>query len=245
MDSLKEGRAYRRRVSPGGLVSFNVRRAQTDLFISASADVRAAAGVLTSKYRALVEEYALENKSFQESLRPVRAPGHAAPIIRDMCESAAACGVGPMASVAGAIAEYVGRGLLFQSDEVIVENGGDIFMKTRCRRVAGIYAGESVFNGRIGIEIFPENTPCGICASSGTVGHSLNFGSADAVVVLSRSASLSDAAATACSNMAKDGDCIEKVIEFACSIGGVKGIVVVVGDRMGAWGEVQIKELGA
>ena len=90
-------------------------------------------------------------------------------------------GVGPMAAVAGAIAEFVGEELLAYSPEVIIENGGDIYIKSLKKRVVGIYAGNSPLTGKIGLEIEGKETPIGICTSSGTVGHSLSFGRADAV----------------------------------------------------------------
>ncbi len=117
-----------------------------------------------------------------------------------MAAAAQTAGVGPMAAVAGAIAECVGRELLEFSPEVIVENGGDIFLKVSHRRTVGIFAGDSPLTGRIGIQIEARDTPLGVCTSSGTVGHSLSFGRADAVVVLAPAAALADAAATAIGN---------------------------------------------
>ena len=117
-------------------------------------------------------------------------------------EAADKVDVGPMAAVAGAIAEHVGKELLPFSREVIVENGGDIFLRIIKARSIGVYAGEtSPFSGKIGLEISPEQTPLGICASSGTVGHSLSFGGSDACIVLSHSTALADAAATAIANL--------------------------------------------
>jgi len=83
----------------------------------------------------------------------------------------------------------------------------------------------------------------GVCTSSGTVGHSLSYGKADAVVVLSQSATLADAAATAIGNLiAQPGD-IPKGIEFAQGVDGLKGLLIIIGDRMGLWGDVKICRL--
>ena len=98
-----------------------------------------------------------------------------------------------MASVAGAIAELVGRELSNFSDDIIIENGGDIFIKTTRPRIIAIYASDSPLSGKIGIEIDAGETPCGICTSSGSVGHSLSFGKADAVTIIAPSAALADA----------------------------------------------------
>jgi len=104
----------------------------------------------------------------------------------------------------------------------------------------GIYAGKSPLTGKIGLEINGEDTPLGICTSSGTVGHSLSYGKADAVIVISKSAILADAAATAIGNLIKKPDDISSGIKFAKGIEGLKGVIIIEGDNMGLWGEVKI-----
>ena len=107
----------------------------------------------------------------------------------------------------------------------------------------GIYAGKSALNGRIGLEISGEETPLGICTSSGTVGHSLSYGKADAVIVVSSSTTLADAAATAIGNLIGQPSDIPNGIELAKGIGGLKGVVIIQDDKMGLWGEVKICQL--
>jgi ApbE superfamily uncharacterized protein (UPF0280 family) len=145
-----------------------------------------------------------------------------------------------MAAVAGAFAEFVGKELLRFSPEVIVENGGDIFLKTGKKRLVGVYAGESLYTGKIALQIEPADTPLGVCTSSGTVGHSLSFGKADAVVVLSPSTPLADAAATAIGNIVKTVDDIQKALDFARSIAGLIGTAVIINDKMGVWGKINL-----
>jgi ApbE superfamily uncharacterized protein (UPF0280 family) len=157
-----------------------------------------------------------------------------------MSESARKVGVGPMASVAGAIAEFVGNELLAFSPEIIIENGGDIFLKSLKKRLIGIYAGKSPLSGKIGLEINEQDTPLGVCSSSGTVGHSLSYGKADAVVVLSKSATLADAAATAIGNLIVEPSDIPRGIEFAKGIESLLGIIIIKDDKMGLWGKVKI-----
>jgi ApbE superfamily uncharacterized protein (UPF0280 family) len=157
-----------------------------------------------------------------------------------MINAGNAAGVGPMASVAGAIAEAVGRELLTYSPEIIVENGGDIFLKILKNRVVGIFAGNSPLSGKLGIEISAADTPLGICTSSGTVGHSLSYGKSDAVVVLSTSTALADAAATAIGNRVKETVDIDEAIEFGKTITGLKGLVIIKDDKTGVWGDVKL-----
>ena len=148
-----------------------------------------------------------------------------------------------MAAVAGAMAELVGKKLLDFSPEVIVENGGDIFMKISKRRRIGIFAGNSPFTDKLALEIDPGETPLGICTSSGTVGPSLSLGSTDATIVTSRSAALADAAATAVGNLVKMADDVQGALDYGKGIKGVRGIVIIVGDKMGAWGEIKLVKI--
>jgi hypothetical protein len=190
-----------------------------------------------------LEGYIRDNPLFMHSLEPLAVRDDAPKIVRMMADASRQAGVGPMASVAGAFAELVGRDLLKHSAEVIVENGGDIFMQVAGPRVVGIYAGASPLSSRLGIEIKPERCPLGICTSSGTVGPSLSLGLADAVVVLSRSAALADAAATAIGNRVKSPDDISTALELGREIAGVSGVVIICGDKMGAWGDVDLVNL--
>ncbi len=145
-----------------------------------------------------------------------------------------------MAAVAGAIAESVGAELVPYSANVIVENGGDIYMKSRRKRTIGIYAGTSPLSGKLRLEIAGRDTPLGICTSSGTVGHSISYGRADAVVVLSPSAALADAAATAIGNIVKTPGDIPNGLELAQKIDGLRGVLIIIGDQTGIWGRVKL-----
>jgi ApbE superfamily uncharacterized protein (UPF0280 family) len=145
-----------------------------------------------------------------------------------------------MAAVAGAIAEQVGRGLLRRSAEVIVENGGDVFLKTAGAATVAIFAGPSLLSLRIGVRIACGDAPLAVCTSSGTVGHSLSFGRADAVCIVSRSCALADAAATAVGNMVGAKTDIDRGIERGKAIPGVEGIVIVAADQVGFWGEIEV-----
>jgi hypothetical protein len=148
-----------------------------------------------------------------------------------------------MAAVAGAIAEFVGKELLEASPEVIVENGGDIFLQSQKDRTIGIYAGQSPLTGRAGLDIKGKDTPLGVCTSSGTVGPSLSLGKADAVIALSKSTALADAAATAIGNIIKNADDIPRGIERAISIKGLSGVIIIKDDKIGFWGKVEIRPI--
>ena len=137
--------------------------------------------------------------------------------------------------------EFVGNELLPFSPDIIVENGGDIYLKSTAKRIVGIYAGNSPLSGKIGLEINSVETPLGICTSSGTVGHSLSYGKADAVIVLSKSAAIADAAATAIGNLINQSTDINNGIELAKGIKGINGVVIIKDDDIGLWGKVRIR----
>jgi len=240
---MYEPRTYRHWVKGKDLISFNIVVKETDLYIRASSNLRRKAYKLVLKYRDLLEKYIERHPSFLTSLKPFPVSDDAPHIVKSMSESAGKVGVGPMASVAGAIAEFVGNELLAFSPELIVENGGDIYLKSLVKRTVGIYAGKSPLTGKIVLEINSEDTPLGICTSSGTVGHSLSYGKADAVIVLSKSAILADAAATAIGNLIVQPSDITKGIEFAKGIDGLKGAIIIKDDKIGLWGEVKICQM--
>ena len=148
-----------------------------------------------------------------------------------------------MAAVAGAVAESVGRKLLDHSREVVVENGGDVYIKSNGPVVAGLFAGLSPLSMKLGIKVVDTRDGIGLCTSSGTVGHSLSTGSADAVCVVSRSCALADAAATAIGNRIRSPREIKTGIAFGKRITGVLGVVVVAGREIGAWGQVELVPL--
>jgi len=240
---MYQPRTYRHWVKDKDLVAFNVVVKETDLYIRARTNLKRKALKLVLKYRDLLEQYIERHPLFLTSLEPVAIGDDTPRIVTEMAEAAKKAGVGPMASVAGAIAEFVGSQLLAFSPEVIVENGGDIYLHSQEKRLIGIYAGKSPLTGKLGLEINGQDTPMGICTSSGTVGHSLSYGKADAVIVLSPSAALADAAATAIANRIIKPSDIAGGIEFARSIDGLKGVIIIQDEKVGVWGEVKLCQM--
>jgi ApbE superfamily uncharacterized protein (UPF0280 family) len=241
---MNEPRFYRHWIKDSDLVSFELSVKQTNLYIRSRRNLKGKALDSVLKHRGSLESYIARHPLFLTTLDSYQAEAQAPAIVKEMARASQLTGVGPMAAVAGAIAEAVGRDLLAFSPEIIVENGGDIFVKISRKRLVGIYAGRSAFTRKIALEITPRETPLGICTSSGAVGHSLSLGSADAVIVLSPSVALADAAATALCNIIEDANNISKAIEKAQTIGGLHGLVVIAGDKMGVWGKVRLVPLG-
>ncbi|THB72778.1 MAG: UPF0280 family protein [Desulfobulbaceae bacterium] len=241
-------RTYRNYAVKSGLVSSYVKHQETDLHILAESDVSEDARLLTTRYRLQIEGYIEKYPHFAHSLSPLPEDPLAPPIIRDMLSAAAVASVGPMAAVAGAIAQYVCHGLIDAGyKEVIVENGGDICLKRSEESLIAIFAGESELSNKIGIRIKSSDLPMGICTSSGTIGHSLSLGEADSVTVVSSSTVLADAAATRLGNEADtagDGnENVHKILAAADSITGISGVLAICGEVLGGKGEIELVPL--
>ena len=236
-------RFYRNLVLKDHLVDFRVTVKETDLFIQALKPLEYITRELVLENRGYIENYIKRYPEFARTLKPWRVRGPESKIINEMAIAGEKAGVGPMAAVAGAIAEHVGSGLLKHSDEVVVENGGDIFLRLRNPVSIGIFAGESPLSLRMGICVDSREKPISICTSSGTVGHSLSLGIADAVCVVSDSCSLADAAATSIGNRVTSKAHIQSAIDFGKHIEGVRGIVVIIGDDVGIWGDLEVVPL--
>ena len=235
-----EHRTYRSLVSQKRLANFRVAVRETDLLVRADRPLEAETRDSVLKHRMPLERYLEKHPDFLHTMVPWPKDQMAPPIVRSMIEASQKAGVGPMASVAGAIAEYVGNDLLALSQNVIVENGGDVFVRTAFPLTAAIFADKSPLSGKVGVQIDSSEHPIAVCTSSGTLGHSLSLGRADAAVVISGSAVLADAAATAVGNQISTRGDIERAIARGKEIEGVLGIVVVLDDKIGLWGDVNL-----
>jgi uncharacterized protein len=236
-------RSYRNLISKADLVAFRVTVKETDLFVQASVPLEDITRELVLEKRGYIENYIRRYPEFARTLEPWRVSSFEPVIIGDMAVAGEKAGVGPMAAVAGAIAEHVGIDLLQYSREVVVENGGDIFLKSDVPVIVGIFAGKSRLSLRMGLRIESAGKPISICTSSGTVGHSLSLGKADAVCVVSESCCLADAAATSIGNRVKSKAHIQQAVDFGKLIEGVKGIVVIIEDEVGIWGDLKVVPL--
>lgn len=224
-------------------VAFPVVSGETDLFIKADRDLSEQAREAVLRCRAEIEGYMAGRPAFRASLVPLDPDSQAPRIVQDMLQAAGRVSVGPMAAVAGAIAEHVGTVLRDFSEEVIVENGGDIYLALRHPAVVGLFAGPSPLNMRLGIRVPADATPCGICTSSGTVGPSLSFGNADAVTVWAPSTALADATATYLGNLVGSPGDIEPALQRAREIADIRAVVIVAGGRIGVWGPLDLVQL--
>ncbi len=244
-------RFYRRGMAGERFTGFTASHRDTDVWVgvdpgSHSPRMPEACERHIRRLRSLLDHHIGRCPEFRTSLEPVLVPDGAPDIAREMARAGRRAGVGPMAAVAGAFAQEIGRMLMrdFRAGEVVVENGGDIFMMVQTPLVISIYAGTSPLSGRIGLEITDTHESVGFCTSSGTVGPSHSFGKADAFGVACRDAALADACATAYCNGVQSAADIPSLLEQARAEGAVLSAVVIAGDGFGVTGRYPLRLIG-
>ncbi|MBU4302590.1 MAG: UPF0280 family protein [Actinobacteria bacterium] len=235
---MADKREYRGVMEPEGLICYRVAIGESDLYVCTEGEFESRARESLAKRRRELEEYLGRHSGFGLSFKPIPAVGDAPDIVVEMARASAVFDVGPMAAVAGAIAQSVGRDLLRFSRQVIVENGGDVFMAGGSERRVRVFAGE----GAPAVDVKVVDTPegLGFCTSSATVGPSVSLGAADAVAVLAPTATLADAAASAFGNMVHSPEEIGEVLARASEFSEILGIIVVAGGSTGVWGGLEI-----
>lgn len=233
---------YRGALRGGRLVRFEVSVKESDLLVFAERDLSGAVRDILIDERARLERYIREVPGFQHSLVPLAVPVSAPRIVREMAAAGAACGVGPMAAVAGAVCDAVARALGGQTGELLIENGGDLFVRVARERVVGIFAGGGG-GPRLGLRVRPGRGGPGICTSSGRIGHSLSLGDSAAATVVAASSALADAAATAVGNRVRGAQGVRAGLAAARGVPGVLGAVILRGGELGAWGDVELVDL--
>jgi ApbE superfamily uncharacterized protein (UPF0280 family) len=156
-----------------------------------------------------------------------------------MQEVARLTGVGPMAAVAGAIAQLAAEAAFRAgAREAIIDNGGDLYIASDAEVTVALYAGENKVGGRLAFAIPPDRLPLSVCSSSSRMGHSMSFGDCDLATVVSRDAALADAAATLAANLVKRPEDIAPTLDRVGEIPGVIGVVLVKADQVGLIGDL-------
>ena len=231
---------YRSVIAANDLVRSRVVVKETDLLVLSERDIRDLVRDIVLTQRDRLEQYIGGSPSFRASLLPMVVSDTAPGIVKAMASAGHAARVGPMAAVAGAVCDAVAAGVGDGVRELILENGGDLYVATARERIVGIFTGKEVRGGAIGLRVAPERTPIGICTSSGRIGHSLSLGDSAAATVVARSCALADAAATAVGNRVRGSQGVREGLAAARDIPGVLGVVVVRDGQLGAWGDVEI-----
>lgn len=231
------------------MINFEIVEEETDLWISMEASAfypgleEEIRGFVLSLRESLKDYLALD-PGFLTSLEPCEVLQEAPPIAAEMARAVRLAGVGPMAAVAGAFARDVGRFVRSKTScsNVVVENGGDIYIYGNHPITAAVYAGSSPLSDKIGLRLRVDGE-LGICTSSGTVGHSLSFGRADACVVICDDVLVADAFATAFCNRVKFKEDVQLILDAAREQQDIRGALVIIGDALGAWGKIELVSL--
>lgn len=237
-------RRFYRHSAPSWGTAFNVKHHASDLHILADCDLHDAAYRILVQLREELDTHIKEHPGFLYSLSPLDQPADCPETAAVMYRASQAAGTGPMAAVAGAIAEFTGRELLRYSQAVIVENGGDIWLSAPDPVVIAIYAKNIYFRDNIAVRINPRQMPCSVCTSSPKLGHSLSFGKADSVTIIAVSGALADAAATMTCNMVQDESSMESALERALSVPGVAGGLIIFRDKLALQGDLELAPPG-
>ena len=233
-------RVYRALHNAKDLTYFRVCVEETDLHIGAKSNLQQEALSAVIKARSEIKAAIADRPRFAVTFEPLKPHGTETPLVMSMLRAGNTSSVGPMASVAGAVAEYVGRALLPFSDEVIVENGGDVFLYSKKERTVAVHAGDSPLSGCLAVAVLPAGG-LGVCTSSGTVGHSISFGKTDAAMIIAKDCALADAAASHLGNLVQTPDNIENALDDTMKINGVLGALVIIGDKLGVKGAVELR----
>ena len=189
--------------------------------------------------RQILEEYIARHPDFQQSLEPLELLAGAPEVAQNMARAAKLVGVGPMAAVAGIMAQCAGQAALDAGAlEVIVDNGGDMYIRAVETVIIGLKTGTTELGSRLAFSLKPDDTPVSICSSSGKMGHSMSLGECDLATVVAKDAALADAAATKAANLVRNVDDIDPALEKISSIEGVDGVLIIKGDRVGLAGRL-------
>lgn len=206
-------------------------RIATDRFEAAAAEV--------TRQRALLEAYIERHPGFRTSLVPVGLLADAPEIVQRMHRAASQAGVGPMAAVAGAIAQMAAEAALAAgAREAIVENGGDTYLFSPEAVTVALYAGSAALGARLAFHVTADLMPLSICSSSGRMGHSVSLGDCDLATVVSTDAFLADAVATRAGNAVRLEADLEAAAREVAAIAGVAGVLLVKGKRLALAGRL-------
>ncbi|MFQ3674917.1 MAG: UPF0280 family protein [Endomicrobiia bacterium] len=218
------------------LKSYEVLYKETALLVKTEKDFSKKVLKYIVEVRRPIETYIKTHPEFKTSLKPILPKFSMPEIIKNMCEVTTKVNVGPMASVAGTVSEYIGKKLLNFTKNVIIENGGDIFCNVGHQLKLGIYCGDrSIFSNKLAILVKLKNQNLGICSSSGILGHSLSFGKSDLVVIISSSAAFSDALATATGNMVKTEKDLEQATNYAKNFSETHSVCIIKNRTISFW----------
>ena len=191
------------------------------------------------RQRRILEDYINRHPDFGRSFEPIELYDDVPLIAQRMARAARLAGVGPMAAVAGIMAQCAAEaGLKAGAKEVIVDNGGDIYLHVSKPVIIGLDSGGAELADRLAFSLKADDTPIAICSSSGRMGHLTSLGQCDLATVVSKDAALADAAATRAANLVKTAEDVDGALEQIAAIEGITGVMIVKDTRVGLAGQL-------
>jgi uncharacterized protein len=243
-----EQRKYRKLMDNKRFRSFVVKHLETNLWIGISPESFTPELPSFCKkniihHRKELDDFIRTDEMFRTSLVPLPFNNQAPEIAKEMYISGQNSDIGPMASVAGAFADTLGHEILklYSPKELIIENGGDIFVYAENDLKVAIFAGHSPLSEKIGILVPKEITPVGICTSSATVGPSLSFGVSDATMIVCKKAASADGYATRFGNMIHSENDIQQVLEKIRQVPDIISAIIVCKEKFGITGKLKLE----
>jgi ApbE superfamily uncharacterized protein (UPF0280 family) len=218
--------------------AFQLKESQCTVIADKPEGIQTAKNSITHHRRKL-ETYIKTTPNFFHTLDPVLVPSK--PLVAKlMAEAAEKAKVGPLAAVAGVLADLAVKAMLSKGCKVaVMENGGEISAMANVPIDVAVAAGDEPLSKRFGFRL--TDFPIGVATSSGRFSHAFSFGDAEAATIFCKKAGLADAAATAVCNVVKGEDCqkaIKAGISKALSIQGVEGVLVIYKGSVGTAGKV-------
>ena len=197
------------------------------------------------KHRSILEKFIYKNEIFLKALSPIKVE-NPPEIIRLMVKNSEICDVGPMATVAGALADIMVKEMKINEENyplkiAVVENGGEISINSEITIKVGLYAGKNLLGGKLGFLITKNDSPSGIGSSSAKIGHAISFGESDIVTIFAKNATLADGAATKIANAVKGRDIeksIKRGLDLVENLNGVFGAFISRDEKVGQVGKI-------
>ena len=231
---------YRNKISAEGRYSFRLDYKYSGLYIICDRDIGSELEEPVLSFYQDIETVIVGRPDFEKSMAPIKAEKDLPRTIKKMCSAGEVFGVGPMASIAGALCDHLAKNLIDRCSFLMIENGGDVYIKSGDPLEVGIFTKNTYFKDKLTLLVEAEQTPCGICSSSGSFGHSLSLGKSDLVTVLSRTTTIADAAATSIANTINSEEDIDKAITRFSQYKEVEGLIIIKNKRIGLWGKLQL-----
>ena len=213
--------------------SFDIQVQDMTLHIQAGTDFNEESRAAALSFWEQLHAYTIRNPDVRTSKRPIEVPTDAPQIVREIVTAARRAGVGPMFSFQGAVTDHVGRFLAREVNEVTVNCEGDYFILGRRRQKLTVH--RRVDGSAIAVVVPASKTGVGVCMGSSSGRTSL-----DGLAVLAESCMLANAAAAGVHAIVPKEGGFHAALSYLQQVKGVLGGVVVLGERIGVAGAVEI-----